>query len=234
MRKVSALSTIAILLLSTGAGAQRAGAPRPEADAPRTEAGAQRIEAGAQLNADPRLTNIFDLIEKLADEIDKEIIVDPFLPPELSVFTTADEPDYDSLLGALRLYGYAVFETADQILIIPEENMRTGPSRMLQEDDSRVSDHEVVTRVITLPLFPESSLPAQPTGAGDANPSTPGPAAASRASAVMLVPVLRPMMSTTAQLAGVMNGNSLVLVDRYDNVRRITAVVEALVDSFDD
>jgi type II secretory pathway component GspD/PulD (secretin) len=130
------------------------------------------------------------------------------------------------------LYGYAVFETADQILIVSEQNARTAPSRMLQDDDSRVSDHEYVTRVITLPRLPDSSLPAQPTAAGDANPSVAEPASA--LSAATLVPSLRPMMSTAAQLAAVPNGNSLILVDRYDNVRRITAVVEALVDSLDD
>jgi general secretion pathway protein D len=46
--------------------------------------------------------------------------------------------------------------------------------------------------------------------------------------ATQLVPVLRPMMPQTAQLGAVPNTNSLILVDRADNVDRIVQIIEAI------
>jgi len=46
--------------------------------------------------------------------------------------------------------------------------------------------------------------------------------------ATQLVPVLRPMMPQTAQLGAVPNTNSLILVDRADNVERIVRIIELI------
>lgn len=46
--------------------------------------------------------------------------------------------------------------------------------------------------------------------------------------ATQLVPVLRPMMSQAAQLAAVPNTNSLILVDRADNLERISRVLDLI------
>lgn len=47
-------------------------------------------------------------------------------------------------------------------------------------------------------------------------------------SAPQLVPVLRPMLGTAAQLAAVPSSNSLIFVDRADNVDRIVQIIEAI------
>jgi general secretion pathway protein D len=47
-------------------------------------------------------------------------------------------------------------------------------------------------------------------------------------SAAQLVPVLRPMMSTAAQLSATQGSNTLLLVDRADNIDRIVQIVEAI------
>lgn len=46
--------------------------------------------------------------------------------------------------------------------------------------------------------------------------------------ATQIVPVIRPMMPTTAQLGAVPNTNMLVLVDRADNLDRIVQVISAI------
>lgn len=46
--------------------------------------------------------------------------------------------------------------------------------------------------------------------------------------ATQLVPVLRPMMPQSAQLGAVPNTNSLILVDRADNLDRIVRIIEAI------
>ena len=75
-----------------------------------------------------------------------------------------------------------------------------------------MSDYEIVTRVIDTSGV---KLAADGTAPGGSI-------------AAALVPALRPMMPQSAQLSAIPGTNKLVLVDRYDNVRRITAAIEAL------
>jgi general secretion pathway protein D len=49
-------------------------------------------------------------------------------------------------------------------------------------------------------------------------------------SAQQLVPIIRPMMSQAAQLGAVQNTNSLILVDRADNIDRIERIIAAIDD----
>jgi general secretion pathway protein D len=44
--------------------------------------------------------------------------------------------------------------------------------------------------------------------------------------ATQLIPILRPMMSQSAQLGAAQGSNGIIIVDRYDNVRRIARVIE--------
>jgi len=152
------------------------------------------------------------LVDQVARDLDKEIIIDPRVAGLWGVTTSADV-DYDTLLGILRVNNLVAIETADQILIVPDANARSMPTRLLQEDDARVSDHEIVTRIIQLPENYTSD---------DDGETIPG--------AVFLVPVLRPMMPQSAQLAAIPMTNTLVLVDHYDNIRRLTAVIREIVD----
>jgi len=148
------------------------------------------------------------LINQVADDVGKEFVVDPRLggPP---AYTTADEVDYETLQAMLKMSGFTAMETSDHILVVPEQLTRSRSSRILQHDDPGIPDHEIVTRIIEIP---ESST----------------------AQAPQLVPVLRPMMPQTAQLGAVPNTNTLILVDRYDNIRRMTAIIEEIVGELDD
>jgi general secretion pathway protein D len=204
MKKTAALSVLSILLLSTAAIAQ-----------PPVEL---------------RRTNMDDLIDRVAAEIGKEIVVDPRLPSEILGYTTKDDADYESFLALLRINGYATIETADQILVIPEGISRSNPTLIVQEDDRNVSDHEIVTRVLSLPNLPDRRTPVQVEVQTEANPFQSVGADFGQ----QLVPVLRPMLSRTAQLAAIPGMNKLVIVDRYDNVRRITAVIEELTKDLED
>ena len=173
--------------------------------------GVARDQAGAVPAREPLpQINVIELIDGLADEMDKEFVLDPRMSVMLPGTLSSDDADYETLLAVLRQNGFATVETANQILIVPEADMRIAPSRILQQDDRRVSDHEIVTRVINLPVANQ---------AGDGTDIGIAP---------QLVPLLRPMMGQSAQLGTVGGGTKLVIVDRYDNVRRITAVVEAL------
>lgn len=183
----------------------------------------------AQSPDNQRSTDVNRLIDRVAAELGKEVVVDPRLPSEMRGYTTEDDADYDSFLALLRINGYAAIATADQVLVIPEEISRSTPSLILQDDDPSISDHEIVTRVISLPRIPDRRSEAQIRAQTETNPF----ASAGGDLAPGLVPVLRPMMPQSAQLAAISGLNKLIIVDRYDNVRRITAVIEELIEDLE-
>ena len=164
------------------------------------------------LPANVPTVDIFALIDRLAVEMDREFILDPRMVGLIGLSTAGEEADYDSLLALLRANSYAAIEVGDEIRIVTEATARSEPSLVLNEDDSRVSDHAIVTRVIDLGDI-ETGIDGAPVGLA----------------AVQLVPVLRPLMSTAVGNASAVPGtNTLIIVDRYDNVRRITAIVDEM------
>lgn len=168
--------------------------------------GAAGISDGAPV------VDIYALIERLAVEMDKEFILDPRMRGLSGLSTAGDDADYNSLLAILRSNGYAAIEVGDQVRVVPEAIARSEPSRILNEDDGRVSDHAIVTRVIDLGDF-APAVEGAPAGTGAAG----------------LVPALRPLMSTAiGNIVLIPGTNTIVIVDRYDNVRRITAIVDEL------
>ena len=183
----------------------------------------------ASVVADDMAIDIEALVRRLAQDLGREFIIDP-RARSVRGATTSEDIDYDSLLGLLRVNGLVAIETADQILITPEANSRSMPTPILQGDDSRVSDHSVVTRVIDIPVFQQ---PARQVASAEADATSPL-AITNPSSAAQFVPILRPMMSQSAMLGAIPGTNQLVMVDRYDNVRRITAIIEEILDSLDD
>jgi general secretion pathway protein D len=159
--------------------------------------------------------DLFALIDRLADEMDKEFIIDPQVARVPGLSTAGADADYDTLLALLRNAQYAAIESGDQIRIVPEVTARSEPTPIVNEDDSRISDHTVVTRIIDVSGI-EVNLP-------DGAPEE------ARSIGPQLVPVLRPLMSTAIGNMAIVTGtNKVILTDRYDNIRRITAIIDAL------
>jgi general secretion pathway protein D len=145
--------------------------------------------------------------------MDKEFIVDPRMIGVAGRSSTeTGDADYETLLAVLRTFGYVAIESDDQIRIVPEATARTEPSPVIEQDDSSISDHAVVTRVIDVSDL-EITMPDGSTGSA----------------AMQLVPVLRPLMSTAIGNVMVVPGiDKIIVTDRYDNMRRITAIVDEL------
>ena len=210
--KLMLILTMALLLVLNGVAMAQ-----PTGDAAGGNAVARDGDAAPAGPADPDrpIFDVFGLIERLADEMDREFIVYPRINASMFGWSTAGEDaDYDTLQALLRASGFVALEAGDQIRIVPESVARSEPTKILQQDDRGVSDHEIVTRVLEV-----SEIPVLPGS----------PVAESGSIAGQLVPVLRPMMSSqAAQLGGIPGTTKLILVDRYDNVRRITAVIDEL------
>jgi hypothetical protein len=169
-----------LLLISASALAQ------PPSNGPAPDSGTPGVAPAPEPPPGPAV-DVFALIERLSREMSREFILDPRMRGIFGGTTAGDDADYETLLGILRVNGWMAVETDEQILIVPDTEMRTQPSRLLQEDDRRVSDHEIVTRVIDV-----SDLALGSAGAENGVPVP--------SSAAMLVPILRPMLPVSAKL----------------------------------
>jgi general secretion pathway protein D len=106
---------------------------------------------------------------------------------------------YSDLLSILLLHGETAVEAGNYVNVIPESIVRQMPLPLAMGKES-YPDGQFVTRVIAVKNVP----------------------------AVILVPVLRPLLPTHAHLAAVPCGNSLVVVDNFANVKRLEKLVAAL------
>jgi hypothetical protein len=164
---------------------------------------------------EPRV-DLAALVERVATQARREVVLDPRLPRDVFIgAVAADQVDYPMLLSILRVHGWFAAEIDGRTFILPAANARQTPLRLLQRDDPNVSDHEYVTRVLR--VSSEDSPRARDEQERELEWS---------ARAGLLVRVLRVLISVEGHLAAA--GDDLILIDRYDNVRRITALVAAL------
>jgi general secretion pathway protein D len=140
------------------------------------------------------------LLDRVSRESKKQFLVDGRVSTEIFLGGTRQEDvTYPVLLSILRANGLASVEIEGRVNVIPQLEVRSYATPILQDDDDRVADDEWVTRVLTT-----------------ANVEAAG-----------LVPILRPLLPQAAHLAA-MPPNHLVVMDRYANVQRITAIVRSL------
>lgn len=152
-----------------------------------------------------------EVIARVTATTGRQFVVDPRLPPRVDLAgTPLADVTYPLLLAVLRVHGWFAQEIDGHTFLLPAESARSVGLRVLQKDDSSVADGEFVTRVIRVRnASRRMAAAAQPEHpAGD------------------LVPVLRPLVTVDGHLSAI--GDHLVLVDRYDNVRRITAIIEEI------
>lgn len=200
MTVLSALLLVAVLSLVQPAAAQNA--PAPSQTPPATDARGPANQAHQMIDLDA-------LLERLGKDLGKEFIVSPVAPRMLAVVdTNVRTASFDSLRALLRANSLFAVSSGDQILILPDTLARSMPTRIVQTDDEDVSDNEIVTRIVTLPENGRNS------------PET----------AAQLVPILRPTMPLSAMLGAMSGTSKLVVVDYYDNVKRITAMIRELTN----
>lgn len=151
----------------------------------------------------PGRVNLEALVSDVSQDTGRMFLIELRTRREIYVGGTLESvPTYAELLAILRLNGLAAVEIDGIVNIVPTDELRTLPVPIVQDDDADVPADTWVTRILTV--------------GGDQ-------------STAMLVPILRPLMPRDAHLAS--NGDdSLVIVDRYANVQRISALVEDLTD----
>jgi len=145
-------------------------------------------------------TALPNLIATVAKKTGKKFVLDPRVRADI-VLVGLDPASvsYSDLLNILAIYDYVATETGGYVTILPDANARQIPTPMVSGKES-YPDAEVVSMVIT-----PKSIPA-----------------------AHLVPILRPLIPQYGHLAAVPCVNKLILVDRFGNVKRLKAIIDAM------
>lgn len=168
-----------------------------------TAASAQPPEEAAAQDAGSSAVALGELLEGVAARSERTFVVDRRAPESVEV-TGADaaDLDYAGLLAVLRSNGLGAAEIQGYVHIVPSGDIRAYPLPIVDADDEGVLDEEWVTSVIDV----DENLEA-----------------------AMLVPVLRPLLPRDAHFAAMASANKLVVVSRFGNLRRIRAVIDAML-----
>lgn len=140
------------------------------------------------------------VIESVAKRTSKKFIVDPRVIGGVTVIgADALNGDYAQLLSVLDVHGYSAVESGGYVRIVPAANVRQLPVPTVT-GNKQYGDSEVVTQVLTIKSIPAGQL----------------------------VPMLRPLLPQAAHLAAFPCTNTLLLVDRYANIKRIEGIVATM------
>jgi type II secretory pathway component GspD/PulD (secretin) len=133
------------------------------------------------------------IIATVAKKTGKKFVLDPRVHANaVLVGQDPSEITYPQFLTVLEVYGYAAVDEAGYVQIVPDAMIRQEAIPTITSKETRPAA-EYVTQIIPLKYI----------------------------SAPQLVPILRPMMPQQGHLAAMVSANSLIIVDRFANVRRI-------------
>jgi type II secretory pathway component GspD/PulD (secretin) len=140
------------------------------------------------------------LLASVAKKTGKKFVLDPRV--HASVVLVGQDPadlSYPELLTVLDVYGYVAVDDGKLVKILPDARVRVQALPTITAADTRPGS-EWVSEVI----------------------------AVKNVSAAQLVPILRPMIPQSGHLVALPATNSLIISDRFANVRRIEGLIHTL------
>jgi type II secretory pathway component GspD/PulD (secretin) len=211
------------VLLSLGLAAAHAQGQRPQPAPQNSPQGGAPAEAarpppevpiGPPLPAGPPLATVSleSLVDRVARTAKKSFLIDSRAAQQVYLGSVKPEDvNYPTLLAILRTNGMAATTIEGRVNIVPLFEIRSLAVPLVQNDDSSIPADEWVSRILTTTKKEASSM----------------------------VPVLRPLLPPVAHLSAMCgscepgaqnctNCRQLIIVDRYANVQRITAIVKML------
>lgn len=159
-------------------------------------------QAQAQTPTPPErdAVNIEQIIASTAKKTGKKFLIDPRVRAQVTlVGLDPDNLDYPTLLSVLQLHGFAAFDDGKYVRVVPDSNARQQAMPLMTGDRS-YANAEYVSRVINVKSVPVA----------------------------MLVPLLRPLLPQQAHMVALPCTNALLLVDTFDNVKRLEGIVNSL------
>ncbi len=141
------------------------------------------------------------LLDQVAKISGRDFLIHREVPSTLVTGSVAiSDVDYAGLLAILRNNGMAAVTIGGHVNVIPVRYVRQHSLPIVNEDTMDIADDEWVTRVIQL----------------------------QNGSAAHFVPILRPILPQAGHLVANAQSNSLLIVDRYANVKRVSDLVREL------
>lgn len=140
-------------------------------------------------------------VSQVADITGYSFVIDPRVKGKVTVVSNASMDQaavYEMFLSVLGVHGFAALPGAGVIKIVQQNN-----AKQIAQDEKmlkRLPSEQIVTRVIQV----------------------------NNASALELVPILRPMVAKYGHLAGVAAANALIVSDHLANIRRISKIITEL------
>lgn len=140
-------------------------------------------------------------VSQVADITGYSFVIDPRVKGKVTVVSNASmtkEAVYEMFLSVLGVHGFAALPGAGVIKIVQQNN-----AKQTAQNESmlkKLPTEQIVTRVIQV----------------------------NNASALELVPILRPMVAKYGHLAGVAAANALIISDHMANIRRISKIIQEL------
>jgi len=152
------------------------------------------------------------LVDRVARSSKKSFLIDSRAAQQVYLGSVKPEDvNYPTLLAILRTNGMAATTIDGRVNIVPLFEIRSLAVPLVQNDDQSIPADEWVSRILTTNKKEASSM----------------------------VPILRPLLPQAAHLSAMCgscepgaqnctNCRQLIIVDRYANVQRITAIVKML------
>jgi len=140
------------------------------------------------------------LVTIIAKKTGKRFVLDPRVRG--NVLLLGEDPaeiSYAEFLSVLAANGYGAVEDGKLVMLVPDISLRQYPTPIITSKDTRLP-YEYVTELISV----------------------------KNASAPQLIPILRPMVAQYGHLAALPGINTILLSDRFANVRRIEALIHAV------
>jgi general secretion pathway protein D len=157
-------------------------------------------EGKVQVNM--RDAEIRAVIQWMADETGKQIVIDPRVKGQITVLSDqllSVEQAYQLLVAALDVYGYAVVEHQGIVRIIPAQAARSSPREVIQSFSKAPVNEQVVY------LLQLTSV-----------------------SATHLATLLQPLVTEPGIVTAFPDGNALLLADSGGNVRKMVELAREL------
>lgn len=144
---------------------------------------------------------IVDVLDAVRRNDDRSFLIDHRVQPMIVIGQAElGDIDYSMLLYLLRNNDLAAVTVADIVNIVPVSMVRQFPLPVLFEHDDSIHDEEWVTWIIQTKNAPPQAI----------------------------VPIIRPIMPAAGHFAANPGSQSMLLVDRYGNAKRIVALVQQL------
>ncbi len=147
--------------------------------------------------------DIRDVIAWIAEQTQKNYIIDPRVKGRLSVLSNQEMTFAEAqevFLTALDVYGFAVVESGNNVKVIPNAQARSAGLPLVEQFSKENANAELVLHVLSVENL----------------------------SANEIVSILRPLVPQTGHLASFPSNNSIIIADRANNIHRLTALIQQI------